>query len=70
MYDRPMFEGLAHAIEELEIPGHGEALAAAFALRDQLDAKLAAAFDAFDRDGGWQIEGARSPKPGCANAAA
>ena len=44
-----MFEGLAEAIDGLEIPVDGDALAEVFALRDRLDAKLAEAVADFDR---------------------
>jgi Domain of unknown function (DUF222) len=55
-----MFEGLAEAIEELTIPVDGDALAQVFALRDRLDAKLAAAVADFDRHELWDCEGATS----------
>jgi hypothetical protein len=44
-YER-MFDALATSIEGLEIPLDRQALAAAIALRDRLDAKVAAAVGA------------------------
>ena len=55
-----MFEGLAAAIDGLEIPVDGDALAAVFALRDRLDAKLADAVAGFDSAGLWDGDGATS----------
>ena len=55
-----MFEGLAEAIDGLEIPVDGDALAAVFALRDRLDARLAEAVAAFDRHELWECDGATS----------
>jgi hypothetical protein len=51
---------LATAIDSLDIPVGGDALAAALALRDRLDARLAAAVEAFDRAGLWDGEGVTS----------
>jgi hypothetical protein len=55
-----MFEVLGEAIEGLEIPLDGDALAAAYALRDRLDARLADATAAFDRQELWELDGATS----------
>jgi hypothetical protein len=55
-----VFEALAEAIDELEIPPYGEAIAEAIALRDRLDATIAEAVGSFDAGGGWQAEGATS----------
>lgn len=55
-----MFPLLATAIDSLDIPVGGDALAAALALRDRLDARLAAAVEAFDQAGLWDGEGATS----------
>ncbi len=60
MYDVPVFEDLARAVEELNIPDDGTAIAEAFALRDRLDAKLAAAVARFDAAGQWDVDGATS----------
>jgi Domain of unknown function (DUF222) len=60
MYDGRVFEELAQAVEELSIPADGRAIAAAFALRDRLDAKLADAVGAFDAADLWDIDGATS----------
>ena len=60
MYDHGVFEDLARAVEELEIPRDGDALAAAFALRSRLDAALAAAVAAFRTDKGYTPDGATS----------
>ncbi|HEY2331744.1 MAG TPA: DUF222 domain-containing protein, partial [Acidimicrobiales bacterium] len=55
-----MFDELAGAVGGLEIPSHGDALAAVVRLWDQLGARIATAVDDFDRSGGWEIEGATS----------
>ncbi len=55
-----MFDELAGAVGGLEIPLHGDALAAVLRLWDQLGARIAIAVDEFDRSGGWEIEGATS----------
>jgi hypothetical protein len=55
-----VLEDLAKAIEELELPADGDALAAAFALRSRLDAALAAAVAAFRTDKGYLPDGATS----------
>ena len=51
MYDRGVFEKLGTAIETLDIPLDGDALAAAIALRDRLDARISDAVNAYDRAG-------------------
>jgi Domain of unknown function (DUF222) len=55
-----VFEDLARAIEELEVPPEREVLAAAFALRSRLDAALAAAVAAFRTERGYAPDGATS----------
>ncbi len=55
-----MFDELARAIEDLEIPPDRDALAAAFALRSRLDAALAKALTAFRAEKGYAPEGATS----------
>jgi 5-methylcytosine-specific restriction protein A len=55
-----VFTALASAIDSLDIPVDGDVLAAAFALRDRLDARLTAAVEAFDRAELWDVEGATS----------
>ena len=55
-----MFEGLGEAIDGLEIPVDGDALAEVFALRDRLDARLAEAVAEFDRRELWECDGATS----------
>jgi hypothetical protein len=48
VYDDGMLEGLAQAIDELELPVDGAALIEAIALRDRLGARISAAVDAFN----------------------
>jgi hypothetical protein len=55
-----MFEALAEAVEHLEIPAWGDALAEAMAIRDRLDAAICAAVGVFDAERGWEVEGATS----------
>jgi hypothetical protein len=55
-----MFEALAAAIEEVEIPLDGDALAEAFALADRLQSKLVAAVADFDRAELWDLDGSTS----------
>jgi Domain of unknown function (DUF222)/HNH endonuclease len=55
-----MFEQLGHAINDLDIPLDGDALAAVLALRDRLDAHISAAVAACDRAGLWELHGATS----------
>ncbi len=54
------FEALAQAVDELEIPPYGDAVAEVIAIRDRLDAAIAEAVGHFDAEGGWQGEGATS----------
>lgn len=51
---------LAEAIEDLEIPVHGEAIADALRLRDLLDARIAAAVGAYDAEWLAPLDGATS----------
>ena len=55
-----MFEQLGDAIEGLDIPADGAALAAALALRDRLDARISDAVATHDRAGLWELDGATS----------
>ncbi|HKX69997.1 MAG TPA: DUF222 domain-containing protein, partial [Acidimicrobiales bacterium] len=55
-----MFEELGTAIETLDIPLDGDALAAAIALRDRLDARISDAVNAYDTASLWELEGATS----------
>jgi Domain of unknown function (DUF222) len=55
-----MFEQLGDAIEELDIPADGAALAAALALRDRLDARISDAVADCDQAGLWELDGATS----------
>ena len=55
-----MFATLVEVIDGLEIPADGMAIAEALALRDRLDARIAAAIGAFDRAGLWDVDGATS----------
>jgi hypothetical protein len=55
-----MFEELATAIDELDIPLDGAALAAVAGLRDRLDAHISRAIAAQDRAGCWELDGATS----------
>jgi Domain of unknown function (DUF222) len=55
-----MFEQLGQAIDRLDIPVDGEALAAVLALRDRLDARISDAVAAHDRAGLWELDGATS----------
>jgi hypothetical protein len=55
-----MFEELGDAIEGLDIPVDGAALAAAVALRDRLDARISDAIATHDRAGLWELDGASS----------
>ena len=55
-----MFEDLAKAIEELDIPPERDALAAAFNLRSRLDAALAAAVARVRAERGYAPDGATS----------
>jgi Domain of unknown function (DUF222) len=55
-----MFEELGAAIDTLDIPADGAALAAAVGLRDRLDARLSDTVSAHDRTGLWELDGATS----------
>jgi hypothetical protein len=55
-----MFEELGTAIDELDIPADGAALAAVVGLRDRLDARISDAVAAHDRAGLWELDGATS----------
>jgi Domain of unknown function (DUF222) len=55
-----VFEDLARAIEELEVPAEPDALAAAFTLRSRLDAALAQAVARFRTERGYAPDGATS----------
>ncbi len=55
-----MFEQLGNAIEGLDIPLDGDALATVIGLRDRLDAHISAAVAACDRAGLWELDGATS----------
>lgn len=55
-----VLEVLVEAIEELDIPPGGAALAEVLALRDRLEAKVSAAVAAFDASGEWAGDGAVS----------
>lgn len=60
MYDVEVFEELGAAIEGLEVPAEGEAIAEVLALRDRLEAKIAEAVGTFDVSAGWDLDGATS----------
>jgi hypothetical protein len=55
-----MFEALAEAIEDLEVPAEGTAIVEALALRDRLDAKICKAVGDFDAAGLWDLDAATS----------
>jgi Domain of unknown function (DUF222)/HNH endonuclease len=55
-----MFEQLGNAIDGLDIPVDGAALATVVALRDRLDARISDAVAAHDRAGLWELDGATS----------
>ncbi len=61
-----MFETLAAAIDEMNIPVDGDAVVEAFALRDRLDAKLALAAGELDAVELWDADGPLRSRPGCA----
>ncbi len=55
-----MFEALAEAIEELEVPPRGDALAEAWQHHQRLTAKLTLAAAALDASGDWAADGSAS----------
>ena len=55
-----MFPMLAEAVEELVVPVDGRAIAAAIALRDRIDAKIAEAVGHFDAESLWDLDAATS----------
>lgn len=55
-----MFEDLAAAIEELDVPVEADSLVRAIALRDQLDARIAEAAGAFELQGWWGYDASAS----------
>ena len=55
-----MFERLEAAIEEVDIPADGAAVAEVLALADRLAAKVAAAVGEFDHAGLWELDAATS----------
>src|ERR671911_1572090 len=54
------FEQLGTAVETLDIPLDGDALATVIALRDRLEARISDAVNAYDRAGLWELDGATS----------
>jgi hypothetical protein len=60
VYDGGMLEELGTAIETLDIPVDGDALAAVIALRDRLDARISDAVAAYDMASLWEFDGATS----------
>jgi hypothetical protein len=70
VYDPGMFEELGTAIDALDIPADGAALAAAVGLRDRLDARISDAVSAHDRAGLWELDGATSMSARLADRAA
>jgi hypothetical protein len=59
-YDDSVFEALAAAVDEVEIPPSGEALSEVLAIADRLAAKVALALGAFDATEGYEADGATS----------
>src|SRR5688500_18138516 len=55
-----MFEALAQAVGEMEIPADSAAIAKAIELRSRLDARIAEAVGAFDRASLWHLDAATS----------
>jgi hypothetical protein len=55
-----VLEELGTAIETLDIPLDGDALTAAIALRDRLDARISDTIAAYDTAALWELEGATS----------
>lgn len=60
MYDEAVFDGLAAAIDEVEVPPAGDALVVVLALLDRLTAKVSEAVGEYDASGGWELDGATS----------
>jgi Domain of unknown function (DUF222)/HNH endonuclease len=60
VYDSGVFEQLGTAIDNLDIPVDGDALAAVLGLRDRLDARISDAVAAVDAAGLWECDGATS----------
>ena len=60
MYDWSVFGALREAIEELEVPLDGDALAEVLSLADRLNAKLSKAVAEFDAEALWELDGATS----------
>jgi len=58
VYDQGVLAELERAIDELDIPVDGAAIAEVFALRARLDAALAEALAAFDRLALWDLDAA------------
>jgi hypothetical protein len=55
-----VFEDLAVAIDNLDIPVERDCLVEAIALRDRLDARIAEAVGAFEADGWWAVDASAS----------
>ena len=55
-----MFDALAADVEGLEVPVHGESIAAVLRLVDVVQAKVSEAIGSFDRAGLWELDGATS----------
>ena len=55
-----MFEALRSAVEELDVPGDGDALVAACALLDRLTAKVSLAAAEFQASRQWELDAATS----------
>lgn len=60
MYDREVISALREAVEQVEVPADGDALAAVFELIDRLCAKASAAVAEFDAAALWGLDGATS----------
>ncbi|HVM13277.1 MAG TPA: DUF222 domain-containing protein [Egibacteraceae bacterium] len=55
-----MLEDLAVAIDDLDVPTDRESLVEAIALRDRLDARIAAAVGEFETNGWWAVDASAS----------
>jgi Domain of unknown function (DUF222) len=55
-----VFEQLGTAVETLDIPLDGDALAAVIGLRDRLEARISDTIAAYDTAGLWELDGATS----------